>query len=117
MKEVLKAIEFPYVHKMPDVHLIELFENHRNELKEILVYLFQLRLPHGVVHIDVQPRLRFIDWKPIPLFVQILLQDLIMRFNFHFYGKKETNDRRKVNRFPSANGKFVSQIFFSPNGI
>lgn len=97
MKEILQNIEFPYVHKKPESHLTEVFEAHREQLKKILIDLFQVRLVQGVAHVDNTSRLKFIDWKPIPLLVQFLLKDLIMRFNFHFYGKKETNDRRKVN--------------------
>ena len=97
MEEVLEKLEFPYVNKKPSSHLAELFDNHRSQLKEELTILLRLRLPSGVAHADVHPRLRFIGWKPIPLLIQILLKSLIMRFNFHFYGQQKTNDRRKVN--------------------
>jgi hypothetical protein len=96
MDEILNIIEFPYVRKMPSSHLIELFDANREKFKEQLIYLLKLNLPNRVRHGDTQSRLRFIGWKPIPLFIQILLQGLITRFNFHFYGKQKTNDRRKV---------------------
>ncbi|CAF1344241.1 unnamed protein product [Adineta ricciae] len=95
MEDILNKIEFPYVQKMSDSHLSELFDANRNQLKEELSYLLKLHLPEHVKHVDVQSRLRFIGWKPIPLFIQILLSGLISRFNYHFYGKQKTNDRRK----------------------
>ncbi|CAF1200883.1 unnamed protein product [Rotaria sordida] len=95
MEKILNTIEFPYVHKVPASHLNELFDKNRDKLKQELNYLLKLRLPNHIKHNDVQSRLRFIGWKPIPLLIQILLKGLIIRFNFHFYGKQKTNDRRK----------------------
>lgn len=96
MEDILNKIQFPYVQKMSDSHLSELFDANRNQLKEELSYLLKLQLPEHVKRVAVQSRLRFIDWKPIPLFIQMLLSGLISRFNYHFYGKQKTNDRRKV---------------------
>ena len=96
MDKILRIIEFPYVHKIPSSHLIELFDTNRDQLKQELSYLLKLRLPNYVQHDDVQPRLRFIGWKAIPLLIQILLKGFVVRFNFHFYGKQKTNDRHKV---------------------
>ncbi|CAF1213580.1 unnamed protein product [Rotaria sordida] len=95
MEKILNTIEFPYVHKVPASHLNELFDKNRDKLKQELNYLLKLRLPNHIKHNDVQSRLRFIGWKPIPLLIQILLKGFIIRFNFHFYGKQKTNDRRK----------------------
>ncbi|CAF4227883.1 unnamed protein product, partial [Rotaria magnacalcarata] len=95
MENVLKLIEFPYIRKMPPNVVIELFDTNRDRLKQELAYALKLRLPNNVKHDDVQSRLRFIGWKPIPLFIHMLLKGLITRFNFHFYGKQKTNDRRK----------------------
>ncbi|CAF1149480.1 unnamed protein product [Rotaria sp. Silwood1] len=95
MEKILNLIEFPYVHKMSSSHLSELFDMNRDKLKEELKYLLKLHLPNHIKHDDVQPRLRFIGWKPIPLVIQMLLKGFITRFNFHFYGKQKTNDRRK----------------------
>jgi hypothetical protein len=97
MEKLLDLIEFPYVNKKPSSYLIELFDTNRDKLKEEFIYLLKLRLPNHVKHNDIQSRLRFIGWKPIPLFIQMLLKGLIVRFNFHFYGQQKTNDRRKVN--------------------
>ena len=96
MEKILDLLEFPYVNKKPAAHLAELFETHREKFKDELILLLKLRLPNHVKHEDTQSRLRFIAWKPIPLFIQILLKGLIIRFNYHFYGKQKTNDRRKV---------------------
>jgi hypothetical protein len=96
MEKILNLIEFPYVNKKPASQLSELFDTNRDKFKEELIYLLKLRLPNHVKHNDIQSRLRFIGWKTIPLFIQILLKSLIKRFNFHFYGKQKTNDRRKV---------------------
>jgi hypothetical protein len=96
MEKILNLIEFPYVNKRPSSQLIELFDINRDKFKEELIYLLKLRLPNHVKHNDIQSHLRFIGWKPIPLFIQMLLKGLIIRFNFHFYGKQKTNDSRKV---------------------
>ncbi|CAF3152696.1 unnamed protein product [Rotaria socialis] len=95
MENVLKLIEFPYIRKMPPNVVIELFDINRDILKQELAYALKLRLPNNVKHDDVQSRLRFIGWKPIPLFIHMLLKGFITRFNFHFYGQQKTNDRRK----------------------
>ncbi len=116
MEKILDTIEFPYVHKMPSSHLIELFDKNRNKFKEELTYLLKLRLPDNVKHDDVQPRLRFIGWKPIPLFIQILLKGFITRFNYHFYGKQKTNDRRKV-KYMFSNNSLEDFSVSSLNGI
>ncbi len=115
MDKILNTIEFPYVHKLPSSHVIELFDTNRDKLKEELIHLLKLRLPDNIKHGDVKSRLRFIGWKPIPLFIQILLKGLIIRFNFHFYGQQKTNDRRKVKRKFSI--KNLYQFFSSRNGI
>ncbi len=96
MEKLLDVIEFPYVNKKPSNYLIELFDDNREKIKIELINLLKLRLPNHVKHEDIQSHLRFIGWKSIPLFIQILLKGLIIRFNFHFYGKQKTNDRRKV---------------------
>jgi hypothetical protein len=98
MEKILDQIEFPYVNKKTAGVLTELFDNNREKLKSELIYLLKLRLPNHVKHEDIQPRLHFIGWKPIPLFIQMLLKGLIVRFNFHFNGKQKTNDRRKVEK-------------------
>lgn len=116
MENVLKMLEFPYVHKMPPTHLIDLFDTNRDKLKQELSYMLKLRLPDNVKHQDVQAHLRFIGWKPIPLIVQMLLKGLIVRFNFHFNGKQKTNDPRKVNNHFGLNYRYDLSIF-SPNGI
>ena len=96
MEKILDDIEFPYVNKKPASHLNELFETNRQKFHDELILLLKLHLPNHVKHEDTQSRLRFIGWKPIPLLIQMLLKGLIMRFNYHFYGKQKTNDRRKV---------------------
>lgn len=96
MEKILNLIEFPYVNKTSSSLLNELFDKHRDKIKEEFIYLLKLRLPSYIKHGDNQSRLRFIGWKPIPVFIQILLKGLIIRFNYHFYGKQKTNDRRKV---------------------
>lgn len=98
MENLLTKMKFPYVQKLPPGDLVEAFDAHRSELKEELSYVLKLRLPQRLTHPDNRSRLRFIGWKPIPLFMQMLLKSLIVRFNFHFYGEQKTNDRRKVNR-------------------
>ncbi|CAF0911519.1 unnamed protein product [Adineta steineri] len=95
MENVLTTLEFPYVHKRASNYLIELFTANQDKFKIELINLLKLRLPDHVKHDDVQSRLRFIGWKPIPLFIQVLLKGLIIRFNHHFYGNQKTNDRRK----------------------
>jgi hypothetical protein len=114
MEKILDAIEFPYVLKPPQSHLIELFDTNHDKIKEEFIYLLKLRLPNNVKHDDVQSRLRFIGWKPIRLLIQILLTGLITRFNYHFYGKQKTNDRHKVKSI--FHKKEISYRFF-PAGM
>lgn len=97
MNHLLEQLEFPYVNKKPSSYLMELFENHRNQIREELNYLIRLRLPVHIKHKDNQSQIHFLGWKPIPLLIQFLLKSLIIRFNFHFCGKTKTNDRRKVH--------------------
>lgn len=117
MEKILDLIEFPYVNKKPANSLAELFNNNREKFKDELVLLLKLRLPNHVKHEDTQSRLRFIGWKPIPLFIQILLKSLILRFNYHFYGKQKTNDRRKVIERIFLFEEFLHSFDSSRNGI
>ena len=117
MEKILETIGYPYVQKMPSSHLIESFDRHRQSFREEMIYLLKLRLPPGVAHHDAQSRLRFIGWKPIPLLMQIILEPLIVRFNFHFYGQQKTNDRRKVRQTSRISCAQTCFSPFSPNGI
>ncbi|KAG5869846.1 hypothetical protein JTB14_009008 [Gonioctena quinquepunctata] len=86
--EVLKAIKWPFV--STNFSLVVPLPSHIQKLQIIAEYLLQIEIPNESSIPDVRSAL-LSDFPPLCLPIHFLVQPLRKRFNYHFYGARQTN--------------------------